>query len=270
MLSFLFWNLFKKPLRKRVACVAVGHQIDVLILAECAFEPTDLLVELNRSGGPTYRFPANPERKIRIFARLPLAAFTNEFDDPAKGVSVRQLRVGEPPGILLAAVHLPSRVNWDREDMTLHMTALADDLIRLESAFGHERTIVVGDMNMNPFEPGVVGANALHAVMTRDIARREERTVRGKSYKFFYNPMWGCFGDRTAGPAGTYYLPAAKPVNYFWNLYDQVLLRPSLMDKLADLRILDSDGGETLLTKNGLPDKSGGSDHLPILFRLDL
>lgn len=42
------------------------------------------------------------------------------------------------------------------------------------------------------------------------------------------------------------------------------------MDGLEDLRILDHDGVESLLTKNGLPDSENGSDHLPILFRLSM
>jgi hypothetical protein len=53
-------------------------------------------------------------------------------------------------------------------------------------------------------------------------------------------------------------------------MFDQVLLRPSLMDSLAELRILDSDGQGPLVTERGRPRSSTASDHLPILFRLDL
>ena len=115
----------------------------------------------------------------------------------------------------------------------------------------------------------MVGAPAFHGMMAKALAERGEREVAGRSYRFFYNPMWGIFGDRTAGPAGTYYLSSAKPVNYYWNVYDQVLLRPELMDSLEDLRILVSDGAESLLTNRGLPNDNRGSDHLPLLFRLN-
>ena len=91
-----------------------------------------------------------------------------------------------------------------------------------------------------------------------------------EEHPFFYNPMWGCFGDRTPGPPGSFYLGTSKPVNYFWNIYDQVLLRPGLVDALRDLAILDTDGSESLLTKAGLPQTSGGSDHLPLFFQLNL
>jgi hypothetical protein len=66
-----------------------------------------------------------------------------------------------------------------------------------------------------------------------------------------------------------YYRGAADAVNYFWNTYDQVLLRPELAPRLSRLSILDGDGVESLLTQNGLPDATNGSDHLPLLFRLE-
>jgi hypothetical protein len=150
------------------------------------------------------------------------------------------------------------------------MTSLVRDIANTEDRLGHRRTILVGDLNMNPFDLGVVGAQALHAVMTRQLARREERQVMGKPYRFFYNPMWSLFGDRTPGPAGSYYHRASNPGNLFWNMYDQVLLRPDLMDHLNDLQIPTTDGQSDLVTRHGLPKKSDCSDHLPILFRMDL
>src|SRR5215211_5035003 len=120
---------------------------------------------------------------------------------------------------------------------------LAGVISETEDVIGHQRTVLVGDFNMNPFDLGMVGAQALNAVMTRDLARREGRTVAGRPYRYFYNPMWGCYGDRTPGPAGTYYYSAPGPRGYYWHLFDQVLLRPTLMESLAELRILEDDGG---------------------------
>ena len=53
-------------------------------------------------------------------------------------------------------------------------------------------------------------------------------------------------------------------------MFDQVLLRPTLMDQLVDVRILDHVGQEPLVTKKGRPWASELSDHLPILVRLNL
>jgi hypothetical protein len=40
------------------------------------------------------------------------------------------------------------------------------------------------------------------------------------------------------------------------------------MNALTEVRILDHDGHETLLTANGLPDAANASDHLPLFVRL--
>jgi hypothetical protein len=121
---------------------------------------------------------------------------------------------------------------------------------------------------MNPFDDGVVSGHGFHAVMTKAKALEGHRSVDGAPSPFFYNPMWGFFGDRTDGPPGSYYFSSSEPVNHFWNIYDQVLVRPDLIERLGELRILVHDGLEPLVTKNGLPNKNSCSDHLPVMFRL--
>lgn len=108
-------------------------------------------------------------------------------------------------------------------------------------------------------------------MMTRRIAERIERVVQGNRYRFFYNPMWGYWGDRTSGPPGTYYHHSPTPADLFWHMFDQVLLRPGLMNALEDLAILDGIAGESLLTQpGGLPRLADCFDHLPLAFRLNL
>ncbi len=95
----------------------------------------------------------------------------------------------------------------------------------------------------------------------------------GKEYPFFYNPMWRHYGDYTDQPPGTYYYTKSDHVCYFWNIFDQVLLRPSLLDYWEDerLRILTDDGVNKFLSKSaGLPGGRERSDHLPILFKIDI
>lgn len=124
---------------------------------------------------------------------------------------------------------------------------------------------------MNPFESGMVATEGLHSVMSRRIANRHVRTVQGREYRFFYNPMWGHFGDAETDTAGSYFYQSAEHVNYFWNVFDQVLLRPEVAKGFdpAQLRILTSVGGRSLVRKDGRPDSASGSDHLPIVFELD-
>ena len=99
---------------------------------------------------------------------------------------------------------------------------------------------------------------------------RGARTVQGERYPFFYNPMWGHFGDRAGGPPGTLHEKAEHTV-FFWNIFDQVLLRPELAVNFRheDLTILSTVGNRPLVTPIGKPDANHASDHLPVLLRLE-
>jgi hypothetical protein len=83
--------------------------------------------------------------------------------------------------------------------------------------------------------------------------------------------MWSRFGDLSEGPPGTFFLAKGEPLTYFWNMYDQVLLRPDLMDALVngDPRVLTSTGTTALVQSDGRPDERSASDHLPVYFRLE-
>ena len=174
--------------------------------------------------------------------------------------------------VLLAVTHLPSKLYWSSESQSQSCTQLAREIRRCEAESGHTRTILVGDLNMNPFEFGMVSSQGLHGTMARRVAERECRTALNREYPLFYNPMWGHFGDGIDGPPGTYYNSRAEHVCYFWNMFDQVLVRPSLLDAFDNdhLRILDTSGEDSLLTAGGRPSKSEASDHLPIVFGLEL
>jgi len=100
-------------------------------------------------------------------------------------------------------LHLPILYMGERSQ-DLECTATALRVREAENQVGHERTLVAGDFNLDPFNTGIVGALGFNAVVHRDTAGRGSRTIRGERYPFFYNPMWNHFGDERA-TAGTYY-----------------------------------------------------------------
>ncbi len=123
---------------------------------------------------------------------------------------------------------------------------------------------------MNPFEPGLVASDGFHAVMDQKIARRRSRSVQGEDKPFFYNPMWGLMGDSSPGSSGTYYDSKGGYINYFWNTFDQVLLRPDLLNHFSQesLQVISEVGSKSLLAETGL--LKSVSDHLPVLVRLSI
>ena len=269
MTNFLFWNVNKKPIENLIKELAFQYDIDVILLAEYESDPTKLLLTLNKDSFGYFLAKSNCS-KIRIFSK-----FRDEFFpaiSESDRLTIRNLKLPGLQDILLASVHFPSKINFSAESQADECVNLTDSIKEVENRIGHSRTILVGDLNMNPFESGVVSSRGLHATMSQRIAQKGNRIVQGKAYSFFYNPMWNFLGDFSPFPAGTHFYQSSEHVAYFWNMYDQVLVRPELLDKFAieDLKILDSIGEKSLLTNAGLPNKKLASDHLPVFFRLKL
>ena len=74
---------------------------------------------------------------------------------------------------------------------------------------------------------------------------------------------------RIQGPRGTLYYRETGITAYFWHTFDQVLLRPALMDRVPDknITVLDSFGTLLLVDKTGKMFRC--SDHLPLLVELN-
>lgn len=269
-MNFLYWNLNKKPVEDLVVELAHEHDVDIIILSECELRIPDLQVKLNSPVKWKYGLPYGPLSEPVFLIRLPRESL--KIVEDSMGVSIRRLMPPMGIEIIIIAVHLPSKLFAEGDDQILFSTRLARKIETVEEKIGHRRTIIVGDLNMNPFEVGVVGAEGLHAVMVRSIAEKKSRIVGGEERHFFYNPMWSHFGEFPYAPAGTYFYDRSQQVNYYWNMFDQVMVRPDLLEHFEDesVRILTSTGSTDLLTASGRPDTKVGSDHLPILFNLQL
>jgi hypothetical protein len=184
--------------------------------------------------------------------------------------------------VLLFVVHFGSKTYKSEASQALALPGFGDTIQREEAKRGCPRSILVGDLNMNPFEDGMVAAEGLNAAMTRQVALRGTRTSDRKRYRFFYNPMWSHFGDSTHEtappdhpehePPGTCYYGPKESRWYYWNMFDQVLLRPDLLPHFRndDLKILVGDGATSMINEHGIPDRRNYSDHLPILFRVNV
>lgn len=275
MVRFLFWNTNQQQRAALLAELCTENNIDLVVIAENGASPTVTVEALNwaetlyRYHRPPYQGSAD-EPRVQIYSRFPR--------DCIKSVSTQgtvEILAVAPPveeGFTLVAAHLSSKRNLTSEDQADLAARLRPEIEEAEEEAGHTRTVVVGDLNMSPFERGLVSCECFHAVMCKRTAASGSRTVRNATRTYFYNPMWSQYCRDDANAPGTYYYHASRPMEYFWHIYDQVLIRPSLIPAFQDskLQILTSVGEKSLLTKNGVPSKSVGSDHLPVVFELDL
>lgn len=270
MVTFLFWNINQKPLENLIVGLVEEHQADVLMLAESEISHDVMLKSLNRNAESEFHLPISLCEKVFIYTR-----FRDDFIEPvyeSTRITIRRLMLPARNEVLLVALHFPDKLHSSEESQKYECTELAKIIRETEDKVGHQRTLLVGDLNMNPFESGVVAASGLHAVMTREVALRRTRIVGRIQHPFFYNPMWGRLGDSTDGPPGTYYYTSSEQVSFFWNTFDQVLVRPDLLEffRNEDIKVLTQLGDQSFLSPRGLPKKAIASDHLPILFKLNV
>lgn len=88
MISFLFWNLMGNQsatwiarsvaLRRHLNRIVSSLGVDVVLLAESAFDPSEIVGALNGGQPGDYCFPASNSRRIQLFTRLPATAVTDQ------------------------------------------------------------------------------------------------------------------------------------------------------------------------------------------------
>ncbi|TAY16709.1 hypothetical protein ELH91_07940 [Rhizobium leguminosarum] len=167
-------------------------------------------------------------------------------------------------------VHLMSPINSDNAWMLQAAVAreLRQAVVDREILRSNSATIAIGDFNMPPYSPGMTDPTTLNAAACRTAARGP-RTVRAQKHDYFFNPMWEILGSRHADQQpGSFYKRYANSA-IFWHLYDQVLVRPELVDRVfpGSARVITMAGAFSLLTSRGGID-ARFSDHLPITISL--
>ncbi|MGE0431304.1 MAG: endonuclease/exonuclease/phosphatase family protein [Planctomycetota bacterium] len=280
-MRLLFWNIrLQAPQAARapnpidvVVTLQRRFDIDILVLAELGNpHVSPLLGALNQPAGPFPRLwrRVTTDFRVDVFHRYPVDSI-NPVGARSQG-NFGVLRAS-PPGlepIRLAIAHLPSRRFTSREDAVQNCVELASYIRDVEGDVVPRRTLLLGDLNSDPFEDGVVAAQGLHGISSRSIvARTGSRTVNSAEYPMFYNPSWCWLGD-DGDVGGSYYYRRSTQIAQFWHVFDQVMVRADLLEYCPHgfAQLLTSDGaGRSLLGPDGRP---AVSDHLPLLATLEL
>ena len=276
--TFLFWNLGRKDLTGAVVAAVAEYGVDILILAEAeGLSVKGCLFTLNRDAGHKYFCPASGSKRLTVLTKFDSAFMQHvATGEPASTArwTFHRLHLPHCHAVIVASVHLRSKVRAGEADQYKRARRLSEEILRLEAIERSTRTLVVGDFNMDPFEPGMQACDGLHALLSRvEISqRRGSRRDDATDYRMFFNPGWRLHGEQVSGPPGSYYYAGDGTVVQYWHLFDQVLIRPALLDGFSNsaIRILDSIAGEPLLDSAGRPDTARFSDHLPLLFRLEI
>lgn len=275
-MNFLFWNINKKiDFFSVIRDVLYTEDIDVLMIAEYPPGDSDELLPIINKMPALYQYeyvtPIVTNDKVRIYTRFK-SSLIRPSDDQKRCSAKLLFSPLLNNDVTIITCHLPSKINMSDEELSEYATEVKEFIESVEKKVNHKRSIVCGDFNMNPFDKGIIKARGLHAVMDKSIAKKKSATIRGNEYNFFYNPMWAFFGDGGRGNvSGTMYYNSGDSINYYWHIYDQVLIRPELIDIFDDekLQIITKINSNNLITPKGVID-TAYSDHLPIKFNLKL
>ncbi len=277
MFSAVFWNIGNRSPKSGIVKLIAGLQrqsdADIVILAECSAGVLgSVLRALNNHTTRPQFWIVTTSSRVQVLRRNTIRR-VQEIAHHDYYSLLTISRHSQSPDLLLAAVHMVSLLTKDSSHIDTELTNFANDIRKVENSLKHKQTIVLGDLNAHPFSEGVCSSAGLHGVMSQQIAKRIERQASHRTYPYFFNPMWQFYGDpTTTTPSGTYYREASgEHTAYYWHLFDQVLLRPSLLPFYTrnSVCIITSIEGTTLATQDGRPNTDIGSDHFPISLKLN-
>lgn len=256
-----FWNTNKnKEINPYIEEIMHENNVDVFVLAEYEADIEKLKSELYLYGIEVEACITIGCDRIKILNRK----YNIEPGFQNKYCSIQII----DNKYILGCLHLPSKLHADQKKKGIAINRIVDEIQRCEKKFEIEQTIILGDINENPYEAGCLGADCFHGIPVYKEALREYRTIMDEQFKMFYNPMWNLLGDFSF-PPGTYYYTGNEVENSFWNIYDQVMIRPCLREHFVDneLKILYRTQNSEFVDKNNHPSKEV-SDHLPIIFEI--
>lgn len=272
-LNFLYWNTYTKDLTDEIFDLVKDNTINFVVLLENSANEILLVNKLKMFDNNFVHHSINRIfKKPKIFSSIPLIKI-KEINGHGR-YGIYEIEFKDNSKLLLVIVHFPSKKDWGNPSDHFGLCVeLKGDIEAAELNVGTKNTIILGDFNMNPFEDGLISSSGLHNVNNKEIALTKNRFYQGRDYDFFYNPMWSFFGENSKGFAqGTHFYNTHRPICHYWNIYDQIIIRPELIPNFDEtkLDIITSISSKSLLKKiNGYNRIDlNVSDHLPLKFEL--
>jgi len=262
----VFWNVKKNELTDCLIEMIMENDIDLLVLAEYTGNVKDLCESVNAVSQKQYNVLPNNNGCRRIYGLVSNEYIVELLFEHAHYQLISARSHKYDYDIVVAMIHARSQLEAGAGVQRMEISQFYSDIVEYEESLDCKHTLAIGDFNISPFEDWCFGASGMHAIPFRDAVAKDTRKVLFKSYRKFYNPTWRLFGNKSA-PYTTYYCNrTGEAENLYWYAFDQVIVRPSLVDAFDDesLKIITSTANHILLKKDQTPDNINYSDHLPL------
>lgn len=261
-MNILFWNLKKNSNAQWIKHIIIENNVDIAVFAE--YENTDFEEVIRNLKNQFIRHDGKGGcNKITLLCSSNYHVTVKREQSRYTLYSV----YSEVFSINLVGVHLPSNPYGDANRRRVVIRDLVNDINELENENNHRRTIVIGDMNCNPFDEEMIQIDSFNAVLFKQLILQKELVdFENKRYRRFFNPIIHYLNEDTQS-YGTYYYSSGSALIY-WNCFDQVLVRKELCDVIRRVDIIREINGKKLIKRIKPNDEI--SDHLPLLLNIDL
>ena len=273
MVAFTFWNVDNTDKPRDIAMplvrLAIETRCDVLITAETGDAHVGLESYLQAACDVNFRHLTLLPCRVHVWTKLPSTRL-RRVESVASLYEAFELLSASLDPVLLVFAHLrskPRRHSTREWADTLEFVAALRKMEQRRSVGGG--TVVLGDLNLHPYDVAMRYPDSLNAVASRQVVTaRPRRTHRKATYERFYNPTWNLLGDAN-GPPGTHYWRNGRE-EAGWYVLDHVLLRPAIVPRFrtSSLRVVTTIGRETLVGSDGTLARRW-PDHLPLTFELE-
>ena len=267
-MNILFWNINGKSPEDCLQELLTENNVDLLILAEYPYNIDNLCTQVNAVSCVPYKAIPCISGRTRIQGIINIKYDVELLTEVNHYRLVKITATGYE--LIVAMIHARSKRHSNSDTQKLGLTYFYNDIVAHEDAQNINNTIAIGDFNVSPFENACINASGMHAIPFPDAVENDNREVMGKMYRKFYNPTWKLFGNRSAPYTTYYYDNSGEDCNFYWYAFDQVIIRPALMEAFDEesLRIITGTKNHNLLKVSKTPDKMNYSDHLPLFCSL--
>lgn len=265
-MNILFWNTHKNTYKENIdSCLIeliIENNCDIVLLAEYIDELNDLCFRLNVKSKESYTILPNNKGCDHIKGLIKKKYFIGSLVETSR-YQISKLETSSYK-MIIGAIHNHSKPHSSEDKQRIELTALHHDIRQQEREHNTKNSVIIGDLNINPFDKICVEADSLFAIPYKNEMKETTAIRGGREYEKFYNPSWK-FLESSTMPYTSYRYDTCDLVDYYWNMFDQVIIRPQLIKAFdyENFRILTETQHHKLIL-NEKPNINNYSDHLPI------
>lgn len=265
-MNCMFWNLKMKNLNELITKAVEEYEIHLLVLAELnSYFEKELIARLVTYDNRFHEFILVGCDRIKVFTNIGNRNIRRITDSSHFAIIEFKEIIG--PSLIFGMVHFESQMYSDEGNFQAEAMKLRGEIELAEEMLKSDKSVVVGDFNMNPFDKGMLSTLGMHAFPTKLEASKKSRKIKQVEHKMFYNPMWKVFSENPDLHYGSYYYSSTKTYMLYWNVLDQVIIRPSLIERFGNLKILNQINTTSIVSNTSIK-KPNASDHLPLVFTI--